>query len=261
MQVYYVVKSLKGFWSYYHKLKAEDLILMRVPLKDQDTGLFLDLTQRGVIAYPSFLSQLLSQSKCLQAEILKEFMPPFTKVIRAKVDLLRYMEELDSFKGIVVKKNRANCGLGIHLFRDLEEVFNFAGTPVLDFPFVIQPFFQEWFDLRVIILGDFYWEAYHRENSQNFRQNLFFGGKSFPYQLSSEELDFCRRIMKRGGFPQAHLDLAYIDGKGPYLSEINLKGGLKGAKITPDLYEKLCAKLEEAFFTGWAEIHQPYQVI
>jgi ribosomal protein S6--L-glutamate ligase len=116
-------------------------------------------------------------------------------------------------------------------------------------------------DIRVIILGDLYVEAYVRENSANFRQNLFFGGKSKAYELTPKELDFCFRVMERGKFPQAHLDLAYIDGEGPFLSEINLKGGIKGARISPAEYEALSSELEKRFFSSWAKDHSPYIVL
>jgi len=258
MRAYYVIKSYSSFWKHYHELRSGDLILTRLPLKKGDYPLLLDLTERGVLSYPSFLAQLLSQSKCLQAEILKEFMPPQTKVIRGKVDLLNYMQETSYEGKVIVKKDRANCGLGVHLFQSLEEVFNLAGTQVLEFPFVIQPFFPKWMDIRVIIFEGLYAEAYIRENSSNFRQNLFFGGKSKTYKLSSEELEFCYRIMKRGKFSQAHLDLAYIEGEGPFLSEINLKGGIKGAQITQAEYEKLSLELERKYFEDWAKDHSPY---
>jgi glutathione synthase/RimK-type ligase-like ATP-grasp enzyme len=261
MRPYYVIKSLSSFWQRYHELKAGDLILTRLPLKKEDYPLFLDLTERGILSYPSFLSHLLSQSKCLQAEVLREFMPPHTKVIRAKIDLLNYIQKTQLEGKVIVKRDRANCGLGVHLFQSLEEVFNFAGTQVLEFPFVIQPFFSNWVDIRVIILGDLYVEAYVRENLANFRQNLFFGGKSKTYELTPKELDFCFRVMERGKFPQAHLDLAYIDGDGPFLSEINLKGGIKGARISPAEYEALSSELEKRFFSSWAKDHSPYIVL
>jgi ribosomal protein S6--L-glutamate ligase len=93
----------------------------------------------------------------------------------------------------------------------------------------------------VIVAGD-YWEAYTRENDHNFRSNLTLGGRSKPYALNSIERALCNTIMERGKFPYAHVDLLITSDGTPYLSEIALNGGLKGAKIDR---EKLDAKKKE----------------
>jgi glutathione synthase/RimK-type ligase-like ATP-grasp enzyme len=120
----------------------------------------------------------------------------------------------------------------------------------LSFPFVIQPYQDESRDIRVIILGD-YIEAYERINPYNFRNNLHCGGHSTPYELPAQQLRFCKEIMQRGNFPYAHLDLILTGKDGCHLMEINLRGGLRGAKITGKDYrerletfhEKLLKKL------------------
>lgn len=261
MDLFYVVTTLRGLKTHYLKLKSGDLILTRIPLKKEDYPLIIDLMWRGVLSYPSFLSQILSRSKTAQAEILGEFMLPHTCVIKSRTNLLEVMQNPPPFKKFVTKKDFANCGLGIFLWDDLEAIFRQAGSPPLEFPFVLQPFFEDWQDIRVVFLGDLYLEAYTRENRANFRQNLFFGGKALSYELSPAEIDFCQRVMKRGGFPYAHLDLAYISGKGPYLVEINLKGGIKGAKISVEKYENTIETLKRKFFEEWKETHRPYQIV
>lgn len=67
--------------------------------------------------------------------------------------------------------------------------------------------------------------------------------------------------MARGGFPYAHLDLAYVDEKGPYLSEINLKGGIKGASLGSQEYERILKELREKFLKNWKETHKPFQIL
>lgn len=261
MQTFYVVTTLRGLKTYYSELKSGDLILTRLPLKKEDFHLIVDLNWRGVISYPSFLSQILSKSKIAQAEILSEFTLPYTYVVKSRTSLLEVMQNPPPFHKFVTKKDFANCGLGIFLWNDLEEIYRQAGAPPLEFPFVLQPFYEDWQDIRVVFLGDLYIEAYMRENKTNFRQNLFFGGKSLPYEMTQEEIAFCRRVLERGGFPFAHLDLAYISGKGPYLVEINLKGGIKGAKISVERYEKILETLKNRFFEEWKKEHQPYQIV
>ncbi len=261
MSPYYVITTYSSLLKNYLSLKTGDLILTRIPIREEIIPLLFDLQARGIISFPSFLSQILSASKVAQSMILKDFMPPFTYVISNQITLLQVMQTNLPYKKFITKKDRANCGLGIKLWRDLEEVFNHAGTPALEFPFVLQPFFEDWKDIRVILLSERYIEAYLRENKNNFRDNLFFGGKAIPYELSSEELAFCRRVMERGAFPYAHIDLAYIEGKGPYLSEINLKGGIKGSKITAELYEDVLKEIEREFFENWKKQHHPFQIL
>ncbi|NPA40403.1 MAG: hypothetical protein GXO57_08180 [Thermodesulfobacteria bacterium] len=262
--MYYIVLSYQKLKKYFLELKKGDLIAIRIPFKDEEKLLIVDLMTRGVEAYPSFLSQILCSSKTLQAEVLREFMLPFTRVVRDKHSLLMIMQEYkeNSIEGAVItKEDKANCGLGVRLWDNIEQVFNFAGTDVLQFPFVIQPFYENLKDIRVIILGDKYIEAYQRKNPYNFRQNIFFGGKSIPYELSKEELEFCKKVMKRGGFPHAHIDLVYIENQGPYISEINLKGGIKGAKISTEEYEKILKELRDEFIKKWEKTFQPIKYL
>jgi len=86
-------------------------------------------------------------------------------------------------------------------------------------------------DVRVIIAGE-YTEAYVRYNPDNFRMNISSGGKSYPYDLNKEQVDFCLTAMERGKFPYAHLDLQITESVKYYLSEITLNGGIKGARIS-----------------------------
>ena len=44
--------------------------------------------------------------------------------------------------------------------------------------------------------------------------------------------------MERGDFPYAHIDIL-VTGEGKsFLGEVNLRGGLQGAKITAEEYQK-----------------------
>ncbi|WP_051920786.1 ATP-grasp domain-containing protein [Thermodesulfobacterium hydrogeniphilum] len=261
MRAYYIILSYQAFRKHFNDLKEGDLIGIRLPLKKEEIGLIVDLINRKVEAFPPFLAQLLSGSKTLQAEILKEFMLPFTFVIRdlkTMLSAISLFSQLEgSFSKFITKDDKANCGLGVRLWNSLEDIFNVAGSQVLPFPFVLQPFYENIRDIRVIILGDYYIEAYERINPTNFRKNIFFGGTSQIYNLSEEEINFCKAVMKRGQFPYAHLDLIYINGEGPYLSEINLKGGIKGAQINTQEYEKIIYKITQDFFKTWEERYNP----
>lgn len=136
---------------------------------------------------------------------------------------------------LVVKQDRKNGGIGIHHFRDIEDVYNQAAFGCLPYPFVIQPFFSDFRDIRIIILGN-YLEGYERVNPANFRHNLHCGGTARIYEPDENVMQFCRRIMARGGFPYAHIDLMVAADGSLYLTEINLRGGLRGARIDPREY-------------------------
>ena len=61
--------------------------------------------------------------------------------------------------------------------------------------------------------------------------NLVQGGKSRPYTLTKDQLDLCHRVMERGKFPYAHIDLLINEEGRGYVSEAALNGGMKGARI------------------------------
>ena len=57
----------------------------------------------------------------------------------------------------------------------------------------------------------------------------------------------CREIMARGGFPYAHLDFLLAEDGQTHLSEINLRGGIRGAAISPDQYRRRIEELHRKF--------------
>ena len=82
--------------------------------------------------------------------------------------------------------------------------------------------------------------------------NISSGGQSFPYELDKNKEAFCRKVMERGKFPYAHLDLHILEDGTCYLSEIALDGGVKGAEINrtlldhkkKEMLEELAEKLD-----------------
>ncbi len=252
----WVILSNRAFRKYFATLGPQDFILGILALKPGEEYLYTDLYARGVKAYPSLLSQYLSRAKCFQAAIFKDYMVPGTRVIRDRHDLINLLNEYGAqgVKKVVTKQNRFNCGLGIHLWESLEALYNAACFGNLPFPFVVQPFWPGVTDVRVVILGD-YIEAYARKNPHNFRNNLFFGGEAEPFPLSEKELSFCQKIMARGDFPYAHLDLMITEEGDLFLSEINLRGGLKGAQITQEEYQKRIDNLHQAQLEAFLAKH------
>ncbi len=227
----------------YDELRAGDLVLGQLNIKPCEEYIFLDLLSRGVEVVPSPLSQQLSRSKCMQATVFARFMLPLTSVIRCRKDLVLAAQQYAA-RGIgrvISKQDRGDCGTGINLWHSMEDLYNAVSLNNDFFPFVVQPFLDEATDIRVIILDD-YQESYWRKNSKSFRNNIHFGGESGACSLDDRQAVLCKTIMKRGGFPFAHIDLLVAPDNRTWFSEISLKGGLKGAGITPGEYrERLSA--------------------
>ena len=181
-------------------------------------------------------------------------MLPQTLTIHALHDLIEAIPEYqkNSVTAVITKQDRGNAGLGVHLWQSIEEVFTHASLGNLPFPFVLQPFEPECRDIRAVLLGD-YIEAYWRHNPHSFRNNLHHGGKSEPCKLSREQAELCQRVMDRGHFPYAHIDIL-VTGEGKsFLGEVNLRGGLQGAKISPEEYQKKVNAIQEELLESYLD--------
>jgi glutathione synthase/RimK-type ligase-like ATP-grasp enzyme len=240
--------------SQYAQLAAGDLVLGRVSMKPGEEHLLLDLVERGVLLFPSALSQLASRSKALQARLFSAWMLPLTRIICDQHDLLEsinlYNREL--IGQVVTKHERRNAGMGVHLWRSIEEVYTYASFNSMPFPFVLQPYRPASRDLRVIVLGD-YMEAYMRFNPHNFRHNLHCGGESAACEPTGPQLALCQEVMARGRFPYAHLDLMIMPGGEIYLAEINLRGGIRGARISPREYQRRVEAIHQQRLADWRQ--------
>lgn len=245
-----IIRSISDFRSLYPHLKAGDLVLGLLPLKPGEEIKLLDLQARGVRFFPEILAQWLSRSKAAQAEVLREFMVPGTCVVYSRADLAACLSEPGLQGEIVCKADRGHLGLGVSRWPRLESLVSLAAIQPLPYPLVIQPLVEGARDLRAVVVGG-YAEAYERVNPNGFRKNLFQGGSSRPVDLSPELLDFCRRVMARGRFPYAVLDLLVGTGERIYLSEINLKAGLKGSRLGQAGYREQVRRLEEEFARKW----------
>jgi glutathione synthase/RimK-type ligase-like ATP-grasp enzyme len=232
----------------YHDLQAGDAFIGRVRLASTEEHLLLDLVERGIRLFPAALAQQLSRSKTFQAGLLAEWMMPDTMPIHDLHALLNAVNQFGArhITRVVTKHDRKNAGIGILLWQSIEEVYSAASCGTLALPFVVQPFFPNATDIRVIMLGD-YQEAYRRQNPHNFRNNLHCGGTTEPHELTDAQKNFCRRVMGRGKFPYAHIDLMVTEKKQTYLAEINLRGGIKGAEISPAEYRQKIDEIHNQF--------------
>ena len=240
-----IVESNQELFACYDDLKAGDIVLGRIRLAGDQEHLLLDLVSRGVRLFPSASAQLCSRSKVYQAALLRRFMVEGTLPVYCMQDMLEAVTNYGrtGVNAVVCKLDRANAGLGILRFSSIEDVYSQVALGSLAFPFVIQPFVDGCRDVRVVILGKTV-EAYRRHNPYNFRHNLHCGGTILPWKLTSQQLDFCHRVMERANFPHAHVDLLLLPDGTHRLSEINLRGGLRGARITQQDYLQMVARIQ-----------------
>ena len=249
-----VIRDNSTLRAQYNSLHRGDIIVGRLRLRESEESLLLDLHQRGVRLIPSGLSQLASRSKTLQAAIFAPFMLPLTRAIHSQHDLIEAISDYrkNSTTTVVTKLDRRNAGMGVHLWQSVEEVFTHASLGNLPFPFVLQPFEPDCRDLRVVFLDD-YIEAYQRHNPHNFRNNLHHGGQSKHWELAEEQINLCRRVMERGKFPYGHIDILVTKEEKSYLGEINLRGGIRGAQITPEEYRLRVDAIHQQMLANFVE--------
>jgi len=244
-----IIEDNATLFTLYEELAAGDIVVGRIRLRPSEEGLIADLLQRGIHLVPSGLSQLCSRSKALQAQLLGPFMGPGTCVVRDQHDMQRYVGSVEDSQAIVCKLDRANGGTGILRFGSIEDVYTQTMLGTLGYPFVLQPFYADCRDVRVVMLGDLV-EAYERHNRDNFRHNLHFGGTAKPWPISDALQELCKRIMNRVRFPYAHLDFLVSPAGEYWLSEINLRGGLRGAGISQNEYLQQVEKIHAHIVAG-----------
>lgn len=227
-------------------LQPGDILCGRIPLKRGEEHLLLDLHERGVTLIPSATAQLASRSKCFQARIFRKWMIPLTTAIYDAHQLLETtnLYHRNTIDSVIVKLDRKNGGMGILLFRSIEDVYNHAVGGNLPYPFVIQPYMPGCRDIRVVWLGE-YCEAYSRKNDNNLRNNLHCGGTAAPYRITEQLATLVQELLKRGRFPYGFLDFLEPEPGRYYLSEINLSGGLRGASLTTTECKKRVVLVEK----------------
>jgi ribosomal protein S6--L-glutamate ligase len=228
-----IIRSSRELKALFHDLGPGDIFIGMLAYKHLKQSVLIDLLERGITCLPSPLSQNLNRSKIAQALIFKDWMAPHTSVITRRMDLTDTINQYNKhgITAVVTKEDHLHCGHGIRRWQNIETLYSFMALSESSYPFLVQPFLDDLTDVRVIIAGE-YTEAYVRYNPDNFRMNISSGGKSYPYDLNKEQVDFCLMAMERGKFPYAHLDLQIMENGKNYLSEIALNGGIKGARIS-----------------------------
>lgn len=227
-----IIKRSRELKKVYQDLRPGDIFLGTLTYKHMKHPVLIDLLERGISCFPSPLSQVLNNSKAAQALVLKKWMLPHTVVVSRRIDLIDAMNTYNRLRisPVITKEDHMHCGHGVRKWDTLEILYSFTALSESSYPFVLQPFLDDFIDVRVIIVGD-YIEAYVRHNPHNFRKNISMGSKNYPHNFGKDLEKFCGSAMERGKFPYAHLDVLITDDGTYYLSEIALNGGIKGASI------------------------------
>lgn len=229
-----IVRGSRRLIEQYRHLTDGDVFIGTLSSKYRKSNLLIDLLERGIVCLPSALSQALGTAKTTQAIVFQKYMLPHTLVIQRRHDLVQAINTYNrnDVGPLVTKDNGLHCGHGVRRWDHIEMLYSIVARNKEIYPFVLQPLMEDPFvDVRVIWMADFL-EAYSRQNSYNFRNNISFGGSSRPYDLAAEQLALCREVVNRGRFPYAHIDLMVLEDGKSYLSEIALDGGIKGARIS-----------------------------
>jgi ribosomal protein S6--L-glutamate ligase len=226
------IRRARDLEQHFDELCDGDAVIGLLPGKYLHPALVADLMERGVRCVPSALCQLLSRSKCAQAILLRQWMAPHTQVVARRAKLMEAVGYCARHRitEVVTKQEGMHCGHGIRRWESAETLYNTVAFSASAFPFVLQPFLPDLTDIRVIVVGD-YVEAYVRENAYNFRANLAVGGVSRPLAMDATAERLCRKVMQRGRFPYAHLDIQVAADGRLWLSEITLDGGIAAAGI------------------------------
>jgi ribosomal protein S6--L-glutamate ligase len=227
-----IIRSNQELKSHYDQLQPGDVFVGSLASKYLKQSMLIDLLERGIRCLPSALSQVLNSSKVTQTFVLNAWMIPHTTVICRRKELLDAIGEYVKLNigPVVTKQNHLHCGHGVRRWDTIEVLYNYIAFSESSYPFILQPYVDNFTDVRVIMVGD-YLESYDRQNPYNFRSNMAVGGKSAPFTLATEGKHLCQEVMKRGKFPYAHIDLLVMDDGAHYLTEIALNGGTRGASI------------------------------
>lgn len=227
-----IIRNNTELKSRYHELGSGDIFIGTLSSRHLKKSILIDLLERGVTCIPSPQSQNLNNSKVAQALVFKAWMLPHTVPVTRRAELVKTISQYNrhGIAAVVSKEDGLHCGHGIRRWDNIEALFSYMGLRDASYPFVVQPFLENFTDVRVIIVGDWS-ESYVRYNPNNFRMNLSVGARHKPFDLDEAQKKFCIAVMERGKFPYAHLDLMILDDGKCYLSEIALNGGIKGAMI------------------------------
>ena len=204
-------------------------------LWDKDVRLGALLEKRGIPVFNSPMSVALCDDKTLTHLALTDSDIPLPETVICpqtfpingykRWDFLDRAEKQLGWP-MIIKEGRGSFGLQVYLARDRQEAENLlqskAGQPLLLQRFVAC---SSGSDKRLYTVGDRVIAAMRRVNENDFRANIFGGGKAFAYIPTPEEERIALSAVKKLGLSFAGVDL--IDDRDeegnvhPLLLEVN----------------------------------------
>ena len=204
-------------------------------LWDKDVRLGALLEKRGIPVFNSPLSVALCDDKTLTHLALTDSDIPLPETVICpqtfpingykRWDFLDRAEKQLGWP-MIIKEGRGSFGLQVYLARDRQEAEDIlqskAGQPLLLQRFVAC---SSGSDKRLYTVGDRVIAAMRRVNENDFRANIFGGGKAFAYIPTPEEERIALSAVKKLGLSFAGVDLIDdrdVDGNvHPLLLEVN----------------------------------------
>ena len=204
-------------------------------LWDKDVRLGALLEKRGIPVFNSPMSVALCDDKTLTHLALTDSDIPLPETVICpqtfpingykRWDFLDRAEKQLGWP-MIIKEGRGSFGLQVYLARDRQEAEDIlqskAGQPLLLQRFVAC---SSGSDKRLYTVGDRVIAAMRRVNENDFRANIFGGGKAFAYIPTPEEERIALSAVKKLGLSFAGVDLIDdrdVDGNvHPLLLEVN----------------------------------------
>lgn len=140
-------------------------------------------------------------------------------------------ERLITFPAVF--KTNGSQGKNVHLVHDLAELDTCIVATKNAELFIIQPFVENTFDIRILVYKDTILGAIKRTRRSSFKNNVANGAHVERYELSAEEIALAKRACTVCGIDFGGVDLVHTP-EGPLLFEVNKSPQVRGFESVHD---------------------------
>lgn len=198
---------------------------------DKDVYLANQLEQMGIPVFNNSDAIRISDDKILTYQALAAQNLPIPKTIIApkvfnseiELDYTVCEQAIDTLGlPMIIKEAFGSFGEQVYLVNTREELDNKVKT-LQGKPFIFQEFIDASYgkDMRLHVVGDAVVAAMMRTSATDFRANVTAGGKTLPYQPTSDEAEIAIAATKAVGADFAGVDLLFGADGSPIICEIN----------------------------------------
>ena len=152
-----IIRSNRELKLRYDQLQAGDVFVGAVSSKYLKQSMLIDLLERRIVCLPSAPSQVLNTSKVAQTFILNRWMLPHTAVMHRRKNLIDAISSYgrQNIGPVVTKQDHMHCGHGVRRWENIETLYNNLAFSKSFYPFVLQPWIENFTDVRVICIGEY----------------------------------------------------------------------------------------------------------